>query len=353
MNATDFHELASGRRRGVRAALARAALGVAEFPYAAAMSWRNRRYDRGRAEVHRLSVPVVCVGNITLGGTGKTPMVAWLARWFRRSGVRVALVSRGYGAEVSSRNDEALELEQLLSDVPHVQDRDRVAAARLAIEEFESQLIVLDDGFQHRRLARDLDLVLLDALEPFGYGHVFPRGLLREPLAGLRRAQVIALSRADLVDAERRRAIEREARRYAPAAKWIECRHAPLGFRTSDGREAPLDSLRGRRIAAFCGLGNPEGFRRTLAAAGLDVAAWRVFPDHHAYTREDVESLRAYAAAERAEAVVCTHKDLVKLAIDQLDACPLWALAIGLEITRGEAELESLLAKLRPVPEVD
>lgn len=352
MNASDFYELASGRRRGVRATLIRAGLRLAETPYALAMSWRNRRYDRGRAEVHRLSVPVISVGNITMGGTGKTPMVAWLARWYRRDFVRVALVSRGYGA-TTSRNDEALELEQLLPDVPHVQNADRVAASRMAIEEFESQLIVLDDGFQHRRLARDLDIVLLDALEPFGFQHVFPRGMLREPLAGLRRAGVVALSRADLVDAERRRAIKAEARRYAPESLWIECRHAPQGIRSADGVETPLASLRGKPVAAFCGLGNPAGFRRTLEKAGLEVAAWREFPDHHAYTREDVASLRTWAASERVEAAICTHKDLVKIALDQLGSVPLWALSIGLEITAGLPDLESRLANLRPAPEDD
>ncbi|MBX3414916.1 MAG: tetraacyldisaccharide 4'-kinase [Pirellulales bacterium] len=352
MNASDFYELASGRRRGVGASLTRAALRVAETPYALAMSWRNRRYDRGRAEMHRLSVPVVSVGNITMGGTGKTPMVAWLARWYRRDFIRVALVSRGYGATIS-RNDEALELEQLLPDVPHVQNADRVAASRMAIEEFETQLILLDDGFQHRRLARDLDIVLLDALEPFGFRHVFPRGILREPLSGLRRAGVLALSRADLVDAERRRAIKAEARRHAPDALWIECRHAPGGFRSAVGREASLDSLRGKRVGAFCGLGNPAGFRRTLELAGMEIAAWREFPDHHNYTRDDVESLRRWTASEQIEAVLCTHKDLVKIELDQLGAAPLWALSIGLEITEGLPELETRLAKLRPAPEDD
>ena len=117
-------------------------------------------------------------------------MVEWIARWFRRHNVRVSIVSRGYRAEEGGRNDEARELEQKLPDVPHVQNPDRVAAAQIAVEELETQLIVLDDGFQHRRLARDVDIVLLDALEPFGFEHVFPRGTLREPLAGLRRADV-------------------------------------------------------------------------------------------------------------------------------------------------------------------
>ena len=180
--ATDFQELVSGRRRGPAAAALRGALGAGEWFYTAAIRWRNRRYDRGRAPVHRVGVPVVSVGNLTLGGTGKTPLVGWLGRWFCRRGVRAAVVSRGYGAAAGQPNDEALELRRSLPGVPHLQDADRVAAARQAITACAAQLVVLDDGFQHRRLGRDLDIVLLDALEPFGFGHVFPRGMLREPV---------------------------------------------------------------------------------------------------------------------------------------------------------------------------
>ena len=143
----------------------RLALRLAEVPYTLAVCWRNGRYDRGAAATHRVSVPVVSVGNLTLGGTGKTPMVQWIARWFRGHGVRVTVISRGYGAEAGATNDEALELEQNLPDVPHLENPDRVEAARLAVAEFESQLILLDDAFQHRQIERDLDLVMLDALE--------------------------------------------------------------------------------------------------------------------------------------------------------------------------------------------
>ncbi len=193
-----FYELVSGRRRGVGATLARGALRLAETPYSLAMRWRNRQYDNGTREIERVGAPVVSVGNLTLGGTGKTPMVEWLCRWFRARGVRVTIVSRGYKAGDGATNDEALELEQKLPDVPHVQNPDRVAAARMAIEEFEAQAIVLDDAFQHRRIARDLDIVLLDALAPFGFEHVFPRGMLREPLSGLARAHAVILTRADM-----------------------------------------------------------------------------------------------------------------------------------------------------------
>jgi tetraacyldisaccharide 4'-kinase len=312
------------------------------------VKWRNRGFDRGRRRIERVNVPVISVGNLSLGGTGKTPLVEWLARWLRSRGVRVTLVSRGYGAEAGARNDEALELEERLPDVPHLQNPDRVAAARTAIEEFECQCIVLDDGFQHRRLARDLDLVLIDALEPFGFGHVFPRGTLREPLAGLARAQAVALSRADLVEVGEREQIKATVGRYAPRAVWLELAHAPRRLVSSAGQEQSLDGLRGRRVAAFCGIGNPAGFRRTLEGLGAALAEFREFPDHYAYRRADIDSLAAWGERLGAEALVCTAKDLVKLRVEQIGRLPLWSVAIELEIMTGQSELEALLEPLLP-----
>jgi tetraacyldisaccharide 4'-kinase len=346
LNPSNFRELVSGRRRGAAAALLRGALRVAEFPYTSAIRWRNRQFDRGRKAIERAGVPVVSVGNLTLGGTGKTPLVEWLARWFRAQDVRVAIISRGYGAEAGARNDEALELEQRLPDVPHVQNPDRVAAARMAIEEFESQLILLDDAFQHRRIHRDLDVVLLDALEPFGFGHVFPRGMLREPLSGLSRAGVVALSRANLVDVAKRERIKSVVRRNAPAALWIECDHAPRGLQSVSGVTAELSALAGKPVAAFCGIGNPDGFRRTLEQCGIQVSAFREFPDHFAYQRADVESLLNWVAGLSVEAVICTQKDLVKLGIDRLGPRPLWAFAISLQISTGQLAFESRLQQM-------
>jgi len=131
--------------------------------------WRSRKFESDPASIQRVEVPVISVGNLTTGGTGKTPMVVWLCRYLRGKGLRVAIVSRGYNSDDSGSNDEALELENRLPDVPHLQDPDRVKVARIATEELESEVIVMDDGFQHRRLGRDLDLVLIDATNPFGY----------------------------------------------------------------------------------------------------------------------------------------------------------------------------------------
>lgn len=342
-----FKEVISGRRRDPAAWLTRGALRLAEAPYTWAVVRRNLRYDRGRLPIERVDAPVISVGNLTLGGTGKTPLVAWIARWFRQRQARVCIVSRGYGAQ-GGANDEALELEAALPDVPHVEDADRVSGARMAIEEFESQVLILDDGFQHRRLARDLDIVLLDALEPTGWGHVFPRGTLREPLAGLARAQVVALSRADAVSAERRAEIAALAKRYAPQADWAELAHRPLELVVARGGSRPLESLRGRRVAAFCGIGNPEGFRHTLSALGAELVGFRPLADHHDYRRSDVEALAAWAERLGAEAAVCTCKDHVKLAIDRLGRVPLMALAIEIELLAGRGPLEARLLPLLP-----
>jgi len=366
-----FRDLVSGRRQGVAAAVLRGGLRLAEVFYAGAVRWRNRRYQSGAAAVHRMNVPVVSVGNLTLGGTGKTPMVEWLARWFRARGVRVAIVSRGYGAAAGTQNDEALELARKLPDVPHVQNADRAAAARKLIAEFQSQVILLDDGFQHRRIGRDLDIVLLDALEPFGFGHVFPRGTLREPIDGLRRADVVALSRADMLDAGQREDIWQTVLRYAPQAIRAEVVHAPRmllaasgllkkgtgseptseNHAKNDGSEVPvplfqpLERIRPLAVAAFCGLGNPAGFRHTLETCGCRLAAFREFPDHHRYTRADVQSLAAWAKGLDVSAVLCTEKDLVKLSVDQLGGRPLWALGVGLEFLAGQQAVEAELAK--------
>lgn len=341
---SEFRELVSGRRQGLRATALRSALRLAEVPYVLAMRYRNRRYASGQAKIYSAGVPVISVGNLTLGGTGKTPLVEWIARKLRESQIRVAIVSRGYGGEAGGYNDEALELELALPDVPHVQNPDRVAAAQVAVEELEMQLILLDDGFQHRRLARDLDIVLLDATEPFGFEHVFPRGTLREPLAGLARADLVILSRADMLASDARGLIRQRVARLAPVAMWCEVEHRVAGLVDSSGHRVDASILTDKRVAAFCGIGNPAGFRHTLNSLGCEVVAWREFPDHHNYTRNDVASLSRWS--QQADIVVCTRKDLVKLRVPTLGGVALWAINIEIGFLCGQDELEKLLSKL-------
>jgi tetraacyldisaccharide 4'-kinase len=172
--------------------------------------------------------------------------------------------------------------------------------------------------------------------------------LLREPLSGLARAGAVVLSRADLVDEAERRRIRDVVRRYNGAAAWSEVRHAPRGLLNSRGDEGSLEELAGRRVVGFCGLGNPAGFRRTLESLGGTLVAFEEFPDHHNYARSDIERLAEIARRERADVLVCTHKDLVKIRLDALRGVPLWAVVVGIEFLSGEAELEAKLVPLLP-----
>jgi tetraacyldisaccharide 4'-kinase len=340
-----YLRLIRGRPRGLSDHLARMALSVLAIPYRTGVAVRNHGFDRGWIAMNRASVPVISVGNLTVGGTGKTPMVEWVARWFRRRGVRVAILSRGY-KQTHGLNDEGRVLEENLPDVPHLQDPDRVRSARIAVEELETEILVLDDGFQHRRIARDLDLVLIDAIEPYGMGRLLPRGLLREPLKSLRRADVVVLSRADLVGADRRAAIRVEAERRAGPLRWVEARHAPVDLIDAEGSESTLGDLAGRSVAAFCGIGNPEGFRRTLLPLCEELVDFRIYPDHHDYTATDVDGLQRWACEVGADLVLTTQKDLVKLRAGRLGPSPLRALRIGLELVAGEDVMEDALIRL-------
>jgi tetraacyldisaccharide 4'-kinase len=341
-----YLNLISGRRRGPWAALQRAGLWLLSKPYGWATRLRNGLYDRGRKRTHRAPVPVVSVGNLTLGGTGKTPCVEYVARYFREQGLLVATLSRGYGSR-EGRNDEARVLEMNLDDVPHLQGADRVALARAAAEELESEVLVLDDGLQHRRLARDLDVVLLDATEPWGYGHLFPRGLLRESPRGLARAGAVVLTRCDLAAPEALARLREQVARLAPGVAVAETTHRPVEWVNAEHATLPLDALRGRPVAAFCGIGNPEGFRRTVQGLGLEVAAFRAFPDHHAYARADVEDLRSWARQQATECVVVTtQKDLVKLPLTRVGERELWALRIRLHFLSGQEQLDRRLKEV-------
>ena len=338
-----FHALIRGEHQGMWPTIQRGGLRLASAVYGLGVRLRNQGYERGWKNRTQASIPVISVGNLTLGGTGKTPCVEYIARFFRQHERRVAILSRGYGSE-TGRNDEALVLEENLPDVPHLQGADRVELARVAVEELESEVLVLDDGFQHRRLKRDLDLVLLDATCPWGYGHLFPRGLLREPPQSLRRANMILLTRCDQVLPAAVTQLRHEVSRWAPHVPIAETTHHPAAWVNANHATADVAALRGRTAAGFCGLGNPEAFRRTLEQLGLNVIAWRTYPDHHGYTRDDVEQLRAWARALPPDTLVATtQKDLVKICLDRLADKELWALQIQLEVTSGRENLERML----------
>ena len=339
-----WRDIVSGRARGFGPTFVRSALHAASVPYRFVVKCRNWLYDRGWKKSLSVSIPVVSVGNLTVGGTGKTPTVAMLARWFRDRDIRVAIVSRGYGAGADGRNDEARELETKLDDVPHLQDPNRFAAATIACDELEMQVIVLDDGFQHRRLARNLDIVLLDASDPFGYGYLLPRGLLRESPRSLRRADVVMLTRCDLVSSQRLADIRTQVQRLAPKVAWIETEHRPVLLKNSSGSQQSIEWLKARKCFVFSGIGNPTAFLETVIRCGADIVGSQTYPDHHAYTRSDVEDLRSWAQQLDADtAVATTQKDLVKIRLERLGDRELWALRIALHLRAGEEALTEAL----------
>jgi tetraacyldisaccharide 4'-kinase len=339
-----YYDLISGARRGVGATLSRLVLSAGSVPYRVIVGVRNLAFDRGLARTARAPIPVISLGNLTTGGTGKTPLAAFIARWFRQHGVRVCFLSRGFGAGEAGTNDEALVLDQLCPDVPHLQNADRVAAARVAVEELESQLLILDDGFQHRRLARDFNIVLIDATNPWGFGHLLPRGLLREPVSSLRRAGLVMITRVDQVPREAVAEIRRVVERANPRCAIAEVIFPPVRLINSSAAARDLEMLRGARVAGFCGIGNPQVFRTGLERLGASVTAFRAFPDHYPYSRSDIDELSRWSAGEGAETVVTTQKDLVKIGLDSLGGRPLWAVEIGTQVLAGSEQIEEQLA---------
>ncbi|MEK6259720.1 MAG: tetraacyldisaccharide 4'-kinase [Planctomycetota bacterium] len=383
MDEATLHELLSGHRRDVGARLLRGGLHLASWGYGAAMSLRNIAYDREWLRTARVDVPVISLGNITTGGTGKTPLAAWLANWLTEAGRTPGLLSRGYRslgktAHLAERadhvgNDEKLVLDRLCPGVPHLQQRDRVSAARRLVSEQGCDTLILDDGFQHRRLHRDLDLVLIDALCPWGYGHLLPRGLLREPLSALRRADLVLLTRADQISPEQRGLLLDQLARVRGTDECVEIAFAPRHLIGLHGETLPLEAVPGRTVFAFCGIGNPHGFARTVSSLesvpsrsvspstqsqfsesvgddeGRDAALWnrlRVFPDHHHYTERDLASVADTARQTDAEIVLTTLKDFVKLRPGAWHGPPLYAIEVGVEFFSGRGLMESRLQQL-------
>lgn len=326
----------------------RGALWFASFPYQLAVVCRNKAYQLGWIATHRADVPVISIGNLTAGGTGKTPACASIAKWLRNRDVRVAILSRGYGALADGLNDEARELENLLPDVPHLQASNRVETAQVAVDELEMEVLLLDDGFQHRRLARDLDIVLLDATNPFGWEYLLPRGLLREPLKGLRRADLVIVTRADQVSNQELANLRTKVQRFNPKAGWVESIHAPIRWRNASGQTLPLNSLVGQPAMAVSGIGNPNAFLKTVEDLGVPVVQQVSFPDHHPYSPMDVQGIlqRVSQSSVPPQNIVCTGKDLAKLSSDRLGSLPLWALEIELKVVSGSEVLEEYLDRV-------
>jgi tetraacyldisaccharide 4'-kinase len=330
--------------------------------FGAAARLRASCYRKGMLRRRRLDGVVISVGNLTVGGTGKTPMVIWLAERLIAQGKRVGVLTRGYrgffghfsrgvpGAQLSYHKPELVygdEVCLLLGRLPvRPQFMIGVGADRYArgreLEQQGVEWLVLDDGFQHLRLIRDVDIVLLDATDPFGGGHLLPAGRLREPKSALARAHLIVITRSDHAPA-----VETIVQRYTDAPIFYAQTEFEGIVRSTGPLPDPEPDWAKKKLFAFCGIGNPIAFFEDLHRWGLQVVSTAPFRDHHCYSQRDADELERRALAAGAEALVCTEKDAMNLGRADFHQLPVCYCRISLKVTDGDEFIEMLLKLIR------
>jgi tetraacyldisaccharide 4'-kinase len=347
-------------------AMLRGLLGGLSLIYDAALEGYLAAERMGLRRRERLPVPVLSIGNLTVGGTGKTPMTQLVCRRLAAAGKRVGVLSRGHGGEgvqvrvvsdpggallmtPSEAGDEPVLLARSLPGIPVLTGKDRRVSGREALRSFGLDVLVLDDGFQYWQLARDCDLILLDSRLPFDNGRPLPRGLLREPARHLKRASLAVFTRAGGCDAAARKRLAAQVEALAPGMDVFFADHRPIGLAAIDDPAAalvPLESLRGRRVLALSGIAQPAAFRQSLAVAGMDVVEHLAWDDHHPPTQADVDAVYKKAETLCAEAVVMTEKDAVKWPEGGGAPCPVHALRIEMAVGDEERFLGAIAARL-------
>jgi tetraacyldisaccharide 4'-kinase len=295
---------------------------------------RNILYDFNILKKYDINTKVISVGNITWGGTGKTPVVAFIADMLSKKGRQVSILISGYG------NDESELLSKLTSNVPVLVGVDRVQKGKEAIKNHLSDTILLDDGYQYRRLSRDLDIVCVDASRPFGNGWVIPAGSLREGLYGLKRADIFLITKADLVSGkDNLEKLEKKLKAINSKAVIARAIHRPLHFyKIANDEKVNMQELKGGEVGLISAIGSPECFEKTILRLGLSINKHFIFRDHHAYTKEDVLNIDDYCKKNQINNIVTTEKDAVKLKSLQLPAISfqLLVLKVRLEIIENE-----------------
>lgn len=319
--------------------------------YGRVIALRNALYDRGAFKTRNLGARTISIGNITTGGTGKTPLVAYVATLLAERGEKVCILTRGYGrknsksrvlvsdgdtvlADSSTGGDEPVELgHKLIGKAVIIADPNRAAAAQWAIEKFRITRFVLDDGFQHRKVERDIDIVCIDATDPFGGGRLLPAGRLRESVAGLRRADAFVITRANL--ASNVAELKSQLATVAPNTPIFEAR-------SENARLRPLNP-NGQSSAApagkahvFCAIGNPKALLRQLSADSVFSETADFYPDHHSYVQDDVARQERLARSSGSEFLLTTAKDAVKLSKLKFEM-PCYVVEVDLELDNPEA----------------
>ena len=369
------------RREGGRANALKFVLGGFARLYERAVQTRLGLYRRRLLRAQELGCPVVSIGNLTVGGTGKTPVAEMLARELQLRGRRVAILSRGYKSvprpfmqrlrsrlsknldlfppRIVSDGDQVLLDSRRAGDEPHMLaknlpgvcvlvDKDRVKSGLHALRHFDSDLLLLDDGLQYQRLRHRLDIVLVDRQSPFGNEHLLPRGTLREPPGNLRRASYIIVTRCG---AEPDDKLLARLRRLNRTAAIIECNHAPRHWEDiRTGAKFPLDHLRGRHVGAMSGIARPESFEEGVRELGAIVEITKAFADHHRFTKKEILRFLEWCDRRSLDALVTTEKDAVRFPEIDNPPVPMLFLRVEIEILRGREHWEELLGRLAGPP---
>jgi tetraacyldisaccharide 4'-kinase len=357
LNQEAYRKLISGRNSGLFASAARLFLNIIAVFYGLGVCLRNWLFDGGQAKSYvvttaglvtsdraQVAVPVISVGNITVGGTGKTPFVIWLCNLLREENINCAILTRGYKA-VTGENDEPGMLAKNCPGTAIVVNPDRLAGAIEAVKKHRAQALIMDDGFQHRRLHRDIDIVTIDAMLPFGYGKMLPAGLLREPVSALKRAQAAIITRCDLVSRNDMSGLTATISRINPNLIVAQTIHSPV-FAVSGEKQIPLEELKDKKIYAFCGIANPDAFLATVGLVGANIAGSKVYDDHHNYTAGDVEGIYRDAAQSGAEMILTTEKDYNKIGLpDGPSVLELAYLAVRLQFVDGADRIRELIER--------
>ncbi len=365
------------RRRGRMATLLRGLLRHLSHLYIAIVQTRLRLFQHGIFRHHTLGCQVVSVGNLTVGGTGKTPIVEIFARALQQNGRKVAILSRGYKKyepplwhklwhritfrELSTpprvvsdgrhllldsmmSGDEPYMLASNLPDVAVVVDKDRVKGGRYAIGKLACDTLILDDGFQYLALKHRLDIVLVDRTNPFGNRRVLPRGILREPIRNIKRASFIFITKSNGDGAED---LRRELRRYNPTAEIAECRHCARYLQdVFTGERKPLEHLRGLKVAAVSGIAVPKGFESELVRLGARLLYHKRYADHHRYTQQEIIDLINRSEQRGAEAIVTTEKDAVRFPKIERRDLPIFFLRVEFELLSGEEDFNACIERI-------
>ena len=353
-------KLLNTQNPGVLLSLCLLPLTLASFIFYFIVLIRSTLYKIGIFKSYKAGCKVITIGNLTVGGTGKTPTVCLIAKYFKESGFSTAVVCRGYRGKKTdtpvvvsdkekvlmnseSAGDEAYMLARKLSGIPVIAGKNRVSASKMACDLFNCEIIILDDGFQHLRLKRDTDVVLINSRNPFGNGFLLPRGILREPLKALKRADMILLTKKDQSDIDRKE-LENTIRLHNQNAPIFKSFYKPASLRNpTDNNKIDPDLLKNKNISCFCSIGDPESFFSILKNMGFTLADKVIYPDHHQYKTSDYKKLRTISKSS--DYLITTEKDFAKINPDMLQIKNLAVLEIDEVIDNIELFLKILTGK--------